>query len=220
MTNLQTAVEALNWIELAKEGVSLGVSDAALKVTILQSLSQVSEFVKELAALRQVGTVDMPDFGSESLAIWAVEQGYQTWVTDHAAVLRNLILWLRSNDPQPTQPAPKMVSREAIKSDLLVWLRSVDWSPSLIEVDEFCESLQPPAQQTTVPSRWIPVEERLPKHDQAVLVYRNGYGQFLAVWNDIDHCWDDEAGDDYWHDRNYFTHWQPLPPQPKGEQDD
>ena len=72
--------------------------------------------------------------------------------------------------------------------------------------------------------RWIPVTERLPEDDRAVLVYEATYNNnFTATyedgrWKSFDICHDDVYFDEtiYWN----VTKWMPLPYEPwKGEEE-
>jgi hypothetical protein len=67
--------------------------------------------------------------------------------------------------------------------------------------------------------KWIPVTKygKMPDHDALVLVSCS-IGVELVVYNEIDECWDDSEGDDYYKDLDYFTHWQPIPAPPKGDE--
>lgn len=63
--------------------------------------------------------------------------------------------------------------------------------------------------------KWIPVTERLPEKDKAVLCLLGNEDYWVAVW---DHCDDGLWTDgEWWRAKNFVTHWMPLPEAPKGE---
>lgn len=72
------------------------------------------------------------------------------------------------------------------------------------------------AKDNNVPSKWIPVTERLPEHGEVVLVFGSRGGVYTAVFNKPGQY----RG---WHKLNSKshycdpTHWMPLPQPPKGE---
>jgi hypothetical protein len=60
---------------------------------------------------------------------------------------------------------------------------------------------------------WRNCAEELPLCSGQYLVTEFGR-IYVATWNNMDYCWDDESGDDYWHEYNYFTHWIEMPGLP------
>jgi hypothetical protein len=77
------------------------------------------------------------------------------------------------------------------------------------------------AKDTNVPSKWIPVTEKLPKPYVDVLILRkklNGKGYF----QNIDHIYIDNMEKPAWFTdvvmwKSIVTHWMPLPEPPKEE---
>lgn len=74
------------------------------------------------------------------------------------------------------------------------------------------------AKDNNVPSKWIPVTERLPEKDADVLCCR---GNHIGALRDVytykgDGKWEDSYG--FWNytDIEGITHWMPLPEPPKG----
>lgn len=61
---------------------------------------------------------------------------------------------------------------------------------------------------------WISVNDRLPEHDELVIIYSK-YGREFVVYNKANNCWDDIDGDDYYRDIEWATYWIPLPEPPK-----
>lgn len=63
-------------------------------------------------------------------------------------------------------------------------------------------------------SRWIPVEERLPKENEEVLAYNAENEEVIACdyHHKMFHCWPDVFG-------KSITHWMPLPQLPQGKED-
>ena len=65
---------------------------------------------------------------------------------------------------------------------------------------------------------WISVKDRLPEDDATYLVYgRNGYGIVFAVYYG-DGEW--LTWDDLTNITRFVTHWMPLPPLPKEEENE
>lgn len=61
---------------------------------------------------------------------------------------------------------------------------------------------------------WVSLQDSLPSNGGKYLVYGPHHVE-LAVWNEHYKVWDDDSGDDYWHDANgWFTHWMILPEPP------
>ena len=76
------------------------------------------------------------------------------------------------------------------------------------------------AKDTNVPTKWIPVEDRLPKKGKCVqMFFREHHTQAFGFWHD-------EHGEVRWctyTDNGWYTdcddkptHWMPLPKPPKG----
>ena len=68
--------------------------------------------------------------------------------------------------------------------------------------------------------RWIPVTERLPEPETAVIVFFHGYIDILTYrynrWGNVCFMFQDECG--YWKEAFCeVTHWMPLPEPPKEE---
>ena len=79
------------------------------------------------------------------------------------------------------------------------------------------DNLSPTDKDNNVPSKWIPVTERLPEEDADVLCCRgNHIGALIDVYTyQGDGKWEDSYG--YWNytDIEGITHWMPLPEPPK-----
>jgi hypothetical protein len=74
------------------------------------------------------------------------------------------------------------------------------------------------AKDNNVPSKWIPVTERLPEGDKVVLCYKADRGIRLGKLLDATYANGVQAFMD--RDRVFafgVTHWMPLPEPPKGE---
>ena len=65
------------------------------------------------------------------------------------------------------------------------------------------------AKDNNVPSKWIPVTERLPEYETEVLTYRKSGVSVEVRWRTY---WDNDEFSDY-----PVTHWMPLPHPPKEE---
>ena len=69
---------------------------------------------------------------------------------------------------------------------------------------------------------WISVEDRLPDNDDRVLVcYYNSKLKFNITYIDSYNGYDKWENFDRWYDKKVWkvTHWQPLPNEPKIEED-
>lgn len=78
-----------------------------------------------------------------------------------------------------------------------------------------CEALNiaMAAMGRSIPSRWIPVEERLPEEGKNVLIFvkcMNNWWHIEVDWR-IGGCWFNNAETDW----NKITHWMPLPEPPE-----
>lgn len=63
--------------------------------------------------------------------------------------------------------------------------------------------------------KWISVEDRLPKKDQEILIYRGHHSGLINVYTYMgNNEWEDDYG--YWGrtDDEGITHWMPLPAPP------
>lgn len=69
------------------------------------------------------------------------------------------------------------------------------------------------AKDTNVPS-WIPVTERLPKHEDAVLCSIKNGQQDILQFDNFENLW---VGQQWTYKRHAVTHWMPLPEPPKGD---
>jgi hypothetical protein len=69
------------------------------------------------------------------------------------------------------------------------------------------------AKDTNVPS-WIPVSERLPDHEDAVLCFiKNGQQEILQL-DKFENLW---VGMQWTYKRHAVTHWVPLPEPPESK---
>jgi hypothetical protein len=74
------------------------------------------------------------------------------------------------------------------------------------------------AEDNNVPSKWIPVTERLPEASETILVYSDGYVE-PGILHDMN------GKQEFWNILDGYaseeilgvTHWMPLPQAPKGE---
>ena len=113
-------------------------------------------------------------------------------------------------DTLEQQPSDDCVSRQAVLDCLTATgLKKFDF---ILDAREKVNNLPP----VTPIQRWIPVSERLPKPNTAVLTYiSTGPSETfcLAYWNDIQNYWEDWIGyKSIEKDRGYkVLAWQPLP---------
>lgn len=66
------------------------------------------------------------------------------------------------------------------------------------------------AEDNNVPSKWIPVTERLPEYGQRVLAYSGKVFKPSVFWYIF-------YSEDYSMWKNEVTHWMPIPQAPEGE---
>ena len=60
--------------------------------------------------------------------------------------------------------------------------------------------------------RWIPVTERLPEHEDAVLCFIKNGQQDILQFDKFENLW---VGMQWTYKRHAVTHWMPLPEPPK-----
>lgn len=60
--------------------------------------------------------------------------------------------------------------------------------------------------------KWIPVTERLPKHEDAVLCFIKNGQQDILQFDNFENLW---VGQQWRYKRHAVTHWMPLPEPPK-----
>ena len=65
-------------------------------------------------------------------------------------------------------------------------------------------------------SKWIPISERLPKHEDVALCLITNGRQDILQFDEVENLW---VGQQWAYRRHAVTHWMPMPEAPKGEDD-
>lgn len=71
-----------------------------------------------------------------------------------------------------------------------------------------------PVTDNNVGSKWIPVTERLPEHENPVLCFIKNGQQDILQFDKFENLW---IGMQWTYKRHAVTHWMPLPEPPKEE---
>ena len=94
------------------------------------------------------------------------------------------------------------------------YIKTTDWGKRTIRITQGIEGQPSFAKDINVPSKWIPVSERLPEKNVRVLCYRPGQYYEMVVAKLVGDGWE-RWGKDHDTGENLITHWMPLPEPPK-----
>jgi len=78
------------------------------------SNKEQAELLRSLPAVQEPVVSSVGELNSWSLAEWAVEQGFQQWLTDHLSVMTNLARWIEKRTVQ----SPVVPSRQELINEI------------------------------------------------------------------------------------------------------